>query len=83
MARVVTDRATFAYLADVHVLEAHRGQGLAAAMLAWLHAHPELQGLRRWLLNTRDSHSLYSGLGWSPLAKPDRVMERVLPVNYG
>jgi GNAT superfamily N-acetyltransferase len=75
-ARVVTDRATFAYLADVYVLEDHRGQGIAKAMVAYLHAHPELQGLRRWLLMTLDAHPLYAGLGWTSLAHPERAMER-------
>ena len=82
LARVVTDRATFAYLADVYVLEAHRGRGLARAMVAWLHAHPELQGLRRWLLMTVDAHSLYEKLGWTPLAHPERGMERHFPDIY-
>jgi GNAT superfamily N-acetyltransferase len=76
LARVVTDRATFAYLADVYVLEDHRGLGLARAMVGWLQAHAELQGLRRWLLMTVDAHGLYEGLGWSPLAHPERGMER-------
>ena len=82
LARLVTDRATFAYLADVYVLEAHRGQGLARAMVAWLQAHPELQGLRRWLLMTVDAHPLYEKLGWSPLAHPERGMERHFPDVY-
>lgn len=76
MARVVTDRATFAFLADVYVLEDHRGQGLAHAMVGWLQQHGELQGLRRWLLMTLDAHSLYESLGWTPLAHPERAMER-------
>ena len=82
LARVVTDRATFAYLADVYVLEEHRGQGLAQAMVGWLQAHPELQGLRRWLLMTVDAHPLYEKLGWSPLAHPERGMERHFPDIY-
>lgn len=82
LARVVTDKATFAYLADVYVLEEHRGQGLAQAMVAWLHDHPELQGLRRWLLMTVDAHPLYEALGWSPLAHPERGMERHFPDIY-
>jgi GNAT superfamily N-acetyltransferase len=82
LARVVTDRATFAYLADVYVLEEHRGRGLAQAMVAWLQDHPELQGLRRWLLMTVDAHPLYAKLGWSPLAHPDRAMERLFPDVY-
>jgi GNAT superfamily N-acetyltransferase len=81
-ARVVTDRATFAYLADVYVLDAHRGQGLSKAMVAALHAHPELQGLRRWMLMTRDAHGLYAQFGWTPLADPALAMERHDPQVY-
>ena len=76
MARVVSDRATFAYLADVYVLAAHRGKGLAWAMVAALQAHPQLQGLRRWLLFTKDAHAVYAKLGWQPLDHPERVMLR-------
>ncbi|MBI1766380.1 MAG: GNAT family N-acetyltransferase [Acidobacteria bacterium] len=75
-ARVVTDYATFAYLADVFVLEAERGRGLGKWLLATIVAHPELQGLRRWLLATRDAHGLYQQAGFTPLAQPDRWMER-------
>jgi len=75
-ARVVTDRATMAYLADVFVLPAHRGQGLARRMLEALDAHPDLQGLRRWLLFTRDMQPLYAKLGWSPIPHPERCMEK-------
>jgi len=82
LARVVTDRATFAYLADVYVLEEHRGKGLARAMIRWLHDHEELQGLRRWLLMTLDAHSLYQSLGWTALAHPERGMERHYPDIY-
>ncbi len=77
MARVITDKATFAYLADVYVLEEHRGRGLAEAMLTWLHAHPELQELRRWLLFTADAHELYRRYGWSELVRPERGMEQL------
>lgn len=63
-ARVVTDHATFAHLADVYVLEAHQGKGLASAMLHYFHDHPDLQNLRRWTLNTRDAHTLYEAHGW-------------------
>ena len=76
-ARVITDTATFAWLADVHVLEAHRGRGLAKAMVAALLAHPELQGLRRWALSTLDAHTLYEGFGWSAPREPARLMERM------
>ena len=75
-ARVITDRATFAYLGDVFVLDAWRGRGLAGWLLDVIQAHPELQGLRRWVLLTRDAHALYRKSGWTALAVPDRYMER-------
>lgn len=81
-ARVVTDRATFAYLADVFVLPTHRGHGVARAMLEALHAHPELQGLRRWALFTRDMQPLYAKLGWQAYPNPDRLMVREDPEVY-
>jgi GNAT superfamily N-acetyltransferase len=74
-ARVVTDRATFAYLADVYVLEEHRGRGVAHRLLEAIHAHPELQGLRRWLLFTRDAHALYRKFGWTDLPANGRGMQ--------
>ena len=74
-ARAVTDRATFAYLADVYVLEEHRGRGLARKMVEALLGHPDLQGLRRLMLATRDAHSLYAKFGFKPLANPARMME--------
>ena len=76
-ARVITDHATFAWLADVHVLEVHRGLGLAKAMVAALLAHPQMQGLRRWALSTWDAHDLYKQFGWSAPAHPSRLMERM------
>jgi GNAT superfamily N-acetyltransferase len=81
-ARVITDRATFGYLADVYVLEAYRGRGIAKWMMEAVDAHPELQGLRRWGLVTRDAHALYAGFGWTPLSRPERFMERTLPDPY-
>ncbi|WP_422018043.1 GNAT family N-acetyltransferase [Roseateles sp.] len=81
-ARVVTDRTTFAYLCDVYVLEDHRGQGLADWMVQSLLAHPDLQGLRRFMLFTRDAHPLYARYGFKPLATPDRGMEVVRPGIY-
>lgn len=81
-ARVITDRATFAYLGDVFVLEAFRGQGLARWLMDVVHAHPELQGLRRWVLLTRDAHALYRQVGYTPLARPERYMERWAPDVY-
>ncbi len=76
-ARVVTDRATFAYLCDVFVLPAWRGQGIARALLAAIGAHPDLQALRRFLLFTRDAHGLYAQHGFVPLTHPERGMERL------
>jgi GNAT superfamily N-acetyltransferase len=73
--RVVTDYATFAWLCDVFVDEAHRGLGVSKWMMEGVKAHPELQGLRRWLLATRDAHGLYSQYGFAPLATPERWME--------
>ena len=81
-ARVVTDRATFAYLADVFVLESHRGRGLAKLIMEAVVAHPDLQGLRRWVLATRDAHGLYARYGFTPLHQPDRFMERWDPQVY-
>lgn len=81
-ARVVTDRATFAYLCDVYVLDAHRGRGLATWMLEALFAHADLQGLRRFMLFTRDAHAVYTGHGFVPLATPQRGMEIVRPGLY-
>lgn len=82
-ARAVTDRATFAYLADVYVLPAYRGRGLSKWMMETFEAHPDLQGLRRWMLMTHDAHGLYARFGFTPLAHPDRAMERTHPGVYG
>jgi len=76
-ARVITDRATFAYVADVFVLESHRGQGVARSIMTAIDNHPELQRLRRWQLVTRDAHPLYRQFGWRELSAPERQMERV------
>ena len=78
LARVVTDRATFGYLCDVFVLESHRRRGLARWLIQVILAHPELQGFRRWMLATRDAHPLYAGAGFTPLGRPDQLMELVL-----
>jgi|SRR5436190_3539757 N-acetylglutamate synthase-like GNAT family acetyltransferase len=64
-ARLVTDKATFAYLADVFILPGYRGNGLSKWLMQVIHAHPELQGLRRWVLGTRDAHGLYEQFGWT------------------
>lgn len=74
-ARVVTDRATFAWLCDVFVLPAFRGQGLSKWLMAVVWAHPDLQGLRRQLLATLDAHGLYTQFGFAPLQTPDRFLE--------
>jgi len=73
-ARVVTDRTTFAWLADVFILDEYRGRGYGKALVAAVLAHPELQGLRRWLLATRDAHGLYAQSGFVPVP-PERFME--------
>jgi GNAT superfamily N-acetyltransferase len=75
MARVVTDRATFGWICDVFVDQSRRGQGLGKALLAYLMAHPDLQGFRRLHLATRDAHGLYAGFGFGPLTGTDRWME--------
>jgi len=74
-ARVVTDGAVFAWLADVFVAPEARGQGLGAWLIDTILAHPDIQGLRRWLLGTRDAHGLYRRAGFTALAYPDRMME--------
>jgi len=81
-ARVISDRATFAYLADVFVLESHRGQGLGVWLMECVMAHPDLQGLRRWSLVTRDAHDLYRRHGFTELQSPDRWMEKHDPDVY-
>ena len=73
-ARVITDRTTFAYVADVFVLEAYRGRGLASWLMEVILAHPELQGLRRWMLATRDAHGLYEKVGFSVTDRPEQIM---------
>jgi GNAT superfamily N-acetyltransferase len=81
-ARVITDRATFAYVADVFVDESARGRGLATRLLRAVVAHPELQGLRRWMLATRDAHGLYAKVGFRPMAHPQWFMEIHRPGLY-
>ena len=80
--RVITDYATFAYLCDVYVLEAHRGHGLAKAAVQATMDHPRLQNLRRFNLVTRDAHALYARHGFTPVARPDRYMEKLDPDVY-
>ncbi len=81
-ARVITDRATYAYLADVYVLEEHRGRGLGKWLIETVMSHPDLQGLRRMGLVTRDAHTLYEPFGFRPLAAPERHMEISRPNPY-
>lgn len=81
-ARVVTDRATFGYLADVFVLEDWRGRGLSKWLIACVLDHPELQGFRRWMLATRDAHGLYERFGFAALAHPHKLMEITRPGLY-
>ena len=81
-ARVVTDRATFAWLADVFVLPAHRRCGLSKRLLETILAHPDLAGLRRFMLATRDAQELYRQFGWTEPAKPQNLMERYRPDVY-
>ncbi len=76
-ARVITDAATFAYLADVFVLPAHRGRGHAVQLMDAVVAHPQLQGLRRFMLATLDAHGLYARYGFVAPARPERLMEIV------
>lgn len=80
--RVVSDYTTFAYLCDVYVLDEHRGRGLASWMLEAIAAHPDLQGLRRFMLATRDAHSLYARHGFTPIKKPESLMEILKTPDY-
>jgi GNAT superfamily N-acetyltransferase len=75
LARVVTDRASFAYLCDVYVLEEFRGLGIATRMMKAVVSHPDLQGLRRFVLATRDAHSFYERFGFAAPARPQSIME--------
>ena len=75
-ARVITDYATFAWIADVFILEEHRGRGLSKWLMEVMISHPELQGFRRWVLATKDAHELYRKYGFTELRLPERWMER-------
>lgn len=81
-ARVVSDYATFAYLADVFVLAEHRGRGYAKVLIAAVLAHPQLQGLRRFSLATRDAHALYAAFGFAAPARAQSLMEKLDPDIY-
>jgi len=78
-AKVVTDKATFAYLADVFVLEQYRGLGLSKWLVQTIKAHPDLQTLRRWMLATADAHGLYAQFGFEPINNPERWMQIFSP----
>jgi GNAT superfamily N-acetyltransferase len=80
--RVVSDKATFAWVCDVFVLPEHRGQGLGKYLMECVMAHPELQGLRRWMLATRDAHGLYQQYGFTDLHDATRYMEKWDPDIY-
>ena len=75
-ARVISDFTTFGYLADVYVLETHRGQGLSKWLMQTILTHPDLQGLRRFMLATRDAHGLYHQFGFQALEDPSKIMEK-------
>lgn len=81
-ARVVTDFATFAYLADVFILEEHQGRGLGRWIMEVIMSHAELQGLRRWMLATRDAHGLYRKFGFEGLSRPESIMQIARPGIY-
>lgn len=81
-ARVITDQTTFAYLADVFIVEEHRGKGYSKMLMQIIMSHPDLQNLRRWTLATRNAHSLYAQFGFTQLKMPDRIMEISRPKIY-
>lgn len=78
-ARVVTDYATFAWVADVFILDSFRGQGLGTWLMEVIISHPDLQGFRRWTLSTKDAHELYRKFGFTELKRSERWMERFDP----
>ncbi len=79
-ARLVTDMTAFAYLCDVFVIETYRKRGLSKWLMQTIHTHPELQGLRRWMLGTRDAHGLYKQFGWEVL--PDDMCKRFMQLHF-
>src|SRR5260370_14165871 len=78
-ARVITDYATFAYIGDVFILEDHRRQGLSKWLMQVIADHAELQGLRRWVLLTRDAHGLYRKTGFTEPVNPESYMDKIFP----
>lgn len=81
-ARMITDKATFAYLADVFIIEEYRGRGLSKWLMEVIMSHPSLQGLRRMMLATKDAHGLYEKLGFTALNNVDRWMQINDPNRY-
>jgi GNAT superfamily N-acetyltransferase len=81
-ARIISDYATYAYLADVFIIEAYRGRGLAKFLMECIMRHPQLQDLRRWTLATRDAHGLYAQFGFTPLSRAENFMEFHNPHVY-
>ncbi|MEP7107471.1 MAG: GNAT family N-acetyltransferase [Ferruginibacter sp.] len=81
-ARVITDKATFGYLADVFIEERYRGKGLAKWLMESIMSHPDLQGFRSWQLGTRDAQGLYAKFGFKPLENPERIMKKYDPEVY-
>jgi GNAT superfamily N-acetyltransferase len=79
-ARVITDKATFAYLGDVFILPGYQGKGLGKWLMKTIHAHPDLQGLRRWWLGTKDAHGLYEQFGWTRIT--DDVAKRFMQIHH-
>ena len=77
LARVISDYTTFAWLCDVFIHEDYRGLGLGKWLMETVHSHPDLQGLKRWMLATNDAHGLYSQFGWVPLEPPGRWMMKI------
>ncbi len=82
LARVITDRATFAYLCDVYVLPGHQGRGLGRWLMQCVRSSSQLQGLRRWMLVTRGAHRLYEQVGFAAASTPENIMEDVRPGMY-
>ncbi len=76
-ARLITDHATFAYLADVFIVKSFRGKGLSKWLMEFIMSNPEVEGLRRWMLATKDAHRLYAQFGFTPVDKPERLMQIV------
>lgn len=81
-ARLITDKATFAYLADVFIVKSHQGKGLGRWLIKTIISHPEIHGLRRIMLATRDAHDLYSKYGFKPIEKPEMLMQIWEPEIY-